>query len=216
MFARCLSSLKDERTQASRLLKGPPKMAFGGDKGAFLEDIRKVGPGKQAGGGAAGTGTQASPPPCPRDCSPRASVLPRMRPGWPAGRPPGCRDPAVSWLCLGPLCFQDHLLRPRLHAAEAGGCGVRLDPQLRRHRPHVEGRLYHPQVREGSRGHWATGLGSLELPVTVPLLPVQLPASARLGRQPGMGSASLLGDLDGLAGSCLSPAQTSLLQPSGQ
>jgi len=42
VFARCLSSLKDERIQASKKLKGPQKIQFEGDKKAFLEDIRKA------------------------------------------------------------------------------------------------------------------------------------------------------------------------------
>lgn len=45
MFARCLSSLKDERVEASKKLKGPQKTSFEGDKKAFLEDVRKVGSG---------------------------------------------------------------------------------------------------------------------------------------------------------------------------
>ncbi|XP_012517953.1 PREDICTED: 6-phosphogluconate dehydrogenase, decarboxylating [Propithecus coquereli] len=42
VFARCLSSLKDERIQASKKLKGPQKIQFEGDKKSFLEDIRKA------------------------------------------------------------------------------------------------------------------------------------------------------------------------------
>lgn len=42
VFARCLSSLKDERVAASRSLSGPQGVKFDGDKAAFLEDIRKV------------------------------------------------------------------------------------------------------------------------------------------------------------------------------
>ncbi|XP_059944937.1 6-phosphogluconate dehydrogenase, decarboxylating [Mesoplodon densirostris] len=42
VFARCLSSLKDERIQASQKLKGPQKVQFEGDKKSFLEDIRKA------------------------------------------------------------------------------------------------------------------------------------------------------------------------------
>ncbi|MBW04797.1 6-phosphogluconate dehydrogenase, decarboxylating, partial [Eschrichtius robustus] len=42
VFARCLSSLKDERIQASRKLKGPQKIQFEGDKESFLESIRKA------------------------------------------------------------------------------------------------------------------------------------------------------------------------------
>uniref|UniRef100_A0A8B9TBA6 6-phosphogluconate dehydrogenase, decarboxylating n=1 Tax=Anas platyrhynchos TaxID=8839 RepID=A0A8B9TBA6_ANAPL len=42
VFARCLSSLKEERVQASKLLKGPKVTQFSGDKKAFLEDIRKA------------------------------------------------------------------------------------------------------------------------------------------------------------------------------
>ena len=43
MFARCLSSLKDERVQASTQLKGPAKTKYEGDKKEFVEHIRKVG-----------------------------------------------------------------------------------------------------------------------------------------------------------------------------
>lgn len=42
VFARCLSSLKDERVEASRSLSGPQGVVFSGDKAAFLEAIRKV------------------------------------------------------------------------------------------------------------------------------------------------------------------------------
>uniref|UniRef100_A0A6B2F048 6-phosphogluconate dehydrogenase, decarboxylating n=1 Tax=Bothriechis nigroviridis TaxID=88079 RepID=A0A6B2F048_BOTNI len=42
VFARCLSSLKDERMQASKLLSGPKAQAFSGNKATFLEDIRKA------------------------------------------------------------------------------------------------------------------------------------------------------------------------------
>ncbi|XP_069097298.1 6-phosphogluconate dehydrogenase, decarboxylating [Pleurodeles waltl] len=40
VFARCLSSLKDERIGASKHLKGPKQATFSGDKKTFLEDIR--------------------------------------------------------------------------------------------------------------------------------------------------------------------------------
>lgn len=43
VFARCLSSLKDERVQASKSLSGPQGVKFTGNKTQFLEDIRKVG-----------------------------------------------------------------------------------------------------------------------------------------------------------------------------
>uniref|UniRef100_A0A671TBC9 6-phosphogluconate dehydrogenase, decarboxylating n=1 Tax=Sinocyclocheilus anshuiensis TaxID=1608454 RepID=A0A671TBC9_9TELE len=43
VFARCLSSLKDERVQASKNLTGPQGVKFTGNKAQFLEDIRKVG-----------------------------------------------------------------------------------------------------------------------------------------------------------------------------
>ncbi len=43
VFARCLSSLKDERVQASKSLTGPQGVKFTGSKAQFLEDIRKVG-----------------------------------------------------------------------------------------------------------------------------------------------------------------------------
>lgn len=42
VFARCLSSLKDERVAASKVLKGPSTAKYAGDKKAFVEHIRKV------------------------------------------------------------------------------------------------------------------------------------------------------------------------------
>jgi len=45
VFARCLSSLKDERINASKVLKGPAVEKFTGDeeeKAAFVEDIRQA------------------------------------------------------------------------------------------------------------------------------------------------------------------------------
>uniref|UniRef100_A0A2K6BUX9 6-phosphogluconate dehydrogenase, decarboxylating n=1 Tax=Macaca nemestrina TaxID=9545 RepID=A0A2K6BUX9_MACNE len=42
VFAQCLSSLKNERIQASKKLKGPQKFQFDGDKKSFLEDIWKA------------------------------------------------------------------------------------------------------------------------------------------------------------------------------
>lgn len=47
VFARCLSSLKDERVQASKSLTGPQGVKFTGNKTQFLEDIRKVGQASQ-------------------------------------------------------------------------------------------------------------------------------------------------------------------------
>lgn len=43
VFARCLSSLLDERKHASSILKGPPSSKYAGDKKQFLEHIRQVG-----------------------------------------------------------------------------------------------------------------------------------------------------------------------------
>ncbi|XP_076019507.1 6-phosphogluconate dehydrogenase, decarboxylating [Genypterus blacodes] len=42
VFARCLSSLKSERVEASRSLPGPQGVKFSGDKATYLEDIRKA------------------------------------------------------------------------------------------------------------------------------------------------------------------------------
>ena len=47
--------------------------------------------------------------------------------------------------CAGLVCEQDCVVRAGLHAAEAGRQGVWVEPQLRRHRSHVEGRLYHQE-----------------------------------------------------------------------
>lgn len=41
VYARCLSALKSERVEASKILKGP-ETEFTGDKKAFVEDIRKA------------------------------------------------------------------------------------------------------------------------------------------------------------------------------
>jgi 6-phosphogluconate dehydrogenase len=42
VFARCLSSLFDERSKASKILKGPKNTTITGDKEAFIESIRKA------------------------------------------------------------------------------------------------------------------------------------------------------------------------------
>jgi 6-phosphogluconate dehydrogenase len=41
VFARCLSSLKEERIEASRILTGP-EIKFEGDKGQFIEELRRA------------------------------------------------------------------------------------------------------------------------------------------------------------------------------
>ena len=41
VFARCLSSLKNERVQASKILSGPSNK-YDGDKTQFVENIRQV------------------------------------------------------------------------------------------------------------------------------------------------------------------------------
>lgn len=42
VFSRCLSSLLDERQEASKKLSGPSEVAFDGDKKKFLKDIEQV------------------------------------------------------------------------------------------------------------------------------------------------------------------------------
>lgn len=42
VFARCLSSLKNDRVAASKKLEGPKQTKYTGDKTAFIEDIRLV------------------------------------------------------------------------------------------------------------------------------------------------------------------------------
>jgi len=41
VFARCLSAMKEERVEASKVLRGP-KPAFTGDRQAFVEDVRQA------------------------------------------------------------------------------------------------------------------------------------------------------------------------------
>ena len=42
VFARCLSSLKDERVEASKHLHGPSVTSYSGNKEEFIEHIRKA------------------------------------------------------------------------------------------------------------------------------------------------------------------------------
>ncbi len=42
VFARCLSALKDERVEASKILTGPATKAGVGDRAAFIEDVRRA------------------------------------------------------------------------------------------------------------------------------------------------------------------------------
>ena len=42
VFARCLSSLKDERVEASKHLPGPSNSSYKGNKQEFVEHIRKA------------------------------------------------------------------------------------------------------------------------------------------------------------------------------
>ena len=42
VFARCLSSLFDERAKSSQVLRGPANTKYSGDKTQFIEAIRKV------------------------------------------------------------------------------------------------------------------------------------------------------------------------------
>ena len=42
VFARCLSSLINERHRASQVLKGPEQTKFTGDKAKFVESIRQA------------------------------------------------------------------------------------------------------------------------------------------------------------------------------
>jgi 6-phosphogluconate dehydrogenase len=42
VFARCLSALKDERLVASKALKGPKAKPVGGDRAAFIENVRRA------------------------------------------------------------------------------------------------------------------------------------------------------------------------------
>ncbi len=42
VFARCISAIKEERVQASKILRGPENVSFDGDKKEFIEVIRKA------------------------------------------------------------------------------------------------------------------------------------------------------------------------------
>ena len=42
VYARCLSALKEERMEASKILEGPEPVRFTGDRKAFLEDLRRA------------------------------------------------------------------------------------------------------------------------------------------------------------------------------
>lgn len=42
VFARCLSAIKDERVRASKVISGPPKEPFRGDKQLFIDDLEQA------------------------------------------------------------------------------------------------------------------------------------------------------------------------------
>lgn len=42
VFARCLSSLKQERVRASKVISGPQKEVFHGDKKQFIDDLEQA------------------------------------------------------------------------------------------------------------------------------------------------------------------------------
>jgi len=42
VFARCLSAIKEERTRASKVIAGPAKEAFKGDKAQFIDDLEQA------------------------------------------------------------------------------------------------------------------------------------------------------------------------------
>ena len=42
VFARCLSAIKDERVRASKLITGPQKEPFRGDKELFINDLEQA------------------------------------------------------------------------------------------------------------------------------------------------------------------------------
>lgn len=42
VFARCLSSIKEERVRASKVLGGPQIEAFTGDKKQFIDDLEQA------------------------------------------------------------------------------------------------------------------------------------------------------------------------------
>ena len=42
VFARCLSAIKDERVRASKIISGPQKETFRGDKQQFIDDLEQA------------------------------------------------------------------------------------------------------------------------------------------------------------------------------
>ena len=42
VFARCLSAIKAERTRASKVISGPQKEPFRGDKQQFIDDLEQA------------------------------------------------------------------------------------------------------------------------------------------------------------------------------
>lgn len=42
VFARCLSAIKEERIRASKVISGPAKEAFKGDKQQFIDDLEQA------------------------------------------------------------------------------------------------------------------------------------------------------------------------------
>ena len=42
VFARCLSAIKEERTRASKIINGPQREPFRGDKQQFIDDLEQA------------------------------------------------------------------------------------------------------------------------------------------------------------------------------
>ena len=42
VFARCLSAIKDERVRASKVIAGPQREHFQGDKQQFIDDLEQA------------------------------------------------------------------------------------------------------------------------------------------------------------------------------
>ena len=42
VFARCLSAIKSERVRASKVISGPQKEPFKGDKAQFIDDLEQA------------------------------------------------------------------------------------------------------------------------------------------------------------------------------
>lgn len=134
VFARCLSSIKEERVRASKVLAGPQIEPFSGDKKQFIDDLEQA--------------LYASKV-YVRVLPLLLSLADRLL----ASTASPTRRCALSLPLFGSCVACLTPVRTLgLHAHARGRCRVQVEPQLCRHCSHVARRMHHQEVRDGRVG----------------------------------------------------------------